>query len=224
MEHGSGNIFQQARQLVMEADRKIEELELRFNEAFEFSREEREEMMPRASDEYANWTIELAPKSLRAIFLLTPKSGREWSLEVMDPEHGMRSLGLFRGGDNGVGGSRRLRAARVVSAIGTWVEKTHQTAPIPQAVPASSRKDSTMRAEFKAADVKSETPVRETSREGSREHLREPLPMPAAPRWLDMLPDAQGMPMPDPALTRKNPQVGFGLGRIFGREGMAEQG
>lgn len=218
MEHGAGNIFQQARQLVLEADRKIEELELRFNEAFEFSRDEREEMMPRASDEYANWTIELAPKSLRAIFLLTPKSGREWSLEVMDPEHGMRSLGLFRGGDNGVGGSRRLRAARVVSAIGTWVEKTQQTSPIPQIVPASTRKDTTMRAEGKPVEVKSEMPAREP--------MREPLPMPAAPRWLDMLPDAApGMQMPDPALAKKNPQVGFGLGRIFGgREGMAEQG
>lgn len=212
MEHNSGNIFQQARQLVMEADRKIEELELRFNEAFEFSREERDEMMPRASDEYANWTIELAPKSLRAIFLLTPKSGREWSLEVMDPEHGMRSLGMYRGGDNGVGGSRRLRAARVISAIGNWVEKAHQSAPIPQAVP-TSRKEASMRQEAKPVEVKSEMP------------MREPMPMPAAPRWLDMLPDAQGVPMPDPALIKKNAQVGFGLGRIFGgREGMAEQG
>ncbi len=127
MENGA-TIFHQARQLVAEADRKLEELEHRFNEAFEFSREERDELAPRASDEYANWTIELAPKSLRAIFLLTPKTGREWSLEVMDPEHGMRSLGLFRGGDNGVGGSRRLRAARVVSAIGSWVEKSTQIA------------------------------------------------------------------------------------------------
>ena len=60
MENGSG-IFQQARQLVQEADRKLEELEHRFNEAFEFSREERDELMPRASDEYANWTIESLP-------------------------------------------------------------------------------------------------------------------------------------------------------------------
>lgn len=211
MEHSSGSIFQQARQLVAEADRKIEELELRFNEGFDFSREERDELMPRASDEYANWTIELAPKSLRAIFLLTPKSGREWSLEVMDPEHGMRSLGLFRGGDNGVGGSRRLRAARVVSAIGNWVEKAHQQGAVLQSVSAG-RKDSNMRSEAKPIEVKSEIP------------MRADIPMPAAPRWLDMLPDAQGMPMPDPAIAKKNPQVGFGLGRIFGgREGMAEQ-
>lgn len=211
MDNGS-TIFQQARQLVQEADRKLEELEHRFNEAFEFSREERDELMPRASDEYANWTIELAPKSLRAIFLLTPKTGREWSLEVMDPEHGMRSLGLFRGGDNGVGGSRRLRAARVVSAIGGWVEKTHNPMAqvAPQAVPAS-RKDN-MRAEAKPVEVKADLP------------MREPMPMPAAPRWLDMLPDAQGMPLPDSVVAKKNPQVGFGLGRIFGgREGMAEQ-
>ncbi len=210
MDNGS-TIFQQARQLVQEADRKLEELEHRFNEAFEFSREERDELMPRASDEYASWTIELAPKSLRAIFLLTPKTGREWSLEVMDPEHGMRSLGLFRGGDNGVGGSRRLRAARVVSAIGGWVEKTHS--PLAQSAPqavATSRKD-TMRAEAKPVEVKADLP------------MREPMPMPAAPRWLDMLPDAQGMPLPDSVVAKKNPQVGFGLGRIFGREGMAEQ-
>jgi hypothetical protein len=50
------------------------------------------------------------------------------------------------------------------------------------------------------------------------------MPMPAAPRWLDMLPDAQGMPLPDAAVAKKNnAQVGFGLGRIFGRDGMAEQ-
>ncbi len=212
MENGS-SIFQQARQLVAEADRKLEELEHRFNEAFEFSREERDELMPRGSDEYANWTIELAPKSLRAIFLLTPKTGREWSLEVMDPEHGMRSLGLFRGGDNGVGGSRRLRAARVVSAIGSWVEKTHM--PVQQAQPqpvANSRKESGMRSEAKPIEVKADLPAREA------------MPMPAAPRWLDMLPDAQDAPLPDAVVAKKNPQVGFGLGRIFGgREGMAEQ-
>jgi hypothetical protein len=209
----NGSIFQQARQLVQEADRKLEELEHRFNEAFEFSRDEREELLPRASDEYASWTIELAPKSLRAIFLLTPKTGREWSLEVMDPEHGMRSLGLFRGGDNGVGGSRRLRAARVVSAIGGWVEKTHlPLAQTPQPTVASSRKENGMRSEAKPIEVKADLP------------LREPMPMPAAPRWLDMLPDAQGMPLPDSVVAKKNQQVGFGLGRIFGgREGMAEQ-
>jgi hypothetical protein len=211
MENGS-SIFQQARQLVAEADRKLEELEHRFNEAFEFSREERDELMPRASDEYANWTIELAPKSLRATFLLTPKTGREWSLEVMDPEHGMRSLGLFRGGDNGVGGSRRLRAARVISSIGSWVEKAHMAMPAApqQAVPAS-RKETSMRSEAKPVEVKADIPSRDA------------MPMPVAPRWLDMLPDAQGMPLPDAVTAKKNPQVGFGLGRIFGREGMAEQ-
>ncbi|MCU1313562.1 MAG: hypothetical protein JWM54_1319 [Acidobacteriaceae bacterium] len=211
MENGS-SIFQQARHLVQEADRKLEELEHRFNEAFEFSREERDELMPRASDEYASWTIELAPKSLRAIFLLTPKTGREWSLEVMDPEHGMRSLGLFRGGDNGVGGSRRLRAARVVSAIGSWVEKAQMTTAGPQQTVVSSRKESRMNSEAKPIEVKADLPPREQ------------MPMPAAPRWLDMLPDAQGVPLPDAAASKKNPQVGFGLGRIFGgREGMAEQ-
>ena len=211
MENGS-SIFSQARQLVAEADRKLEELEHRFNEAFEFSREERDELAPRASDEYANWTIELAPKSLRAIFLLSPKTGREWSLEVMDPEHGMRSLGLFRGGDNGVGGSRRLRAARVVSAIGSWVEKSsHLAAPQQQSV-SSSRKESHMRSEAKPIEVKGDLPPRDQ------------MPMPAAPRWLDMLPDAQG-PLPDSAVAKKNnAQVGFGLGRIFGgRDGVAEQ-
>ncbi|HEX6494648.1 MAG TPA: hypothetical protein VF018_04140 [Acidobacteriaceae bacterium] len=210
MENGS-SIFHQARQLVQEADRKLEELEHRFNEAFEFSREERDELMPRASDEYANWTIELAPKSLRAIFLLTPKTGREWSLEVMDPEHGMRSLGLFRGGDNGVGGSRRLRAARVVSAIGSWVEKAQVPMPAQQTVP-TSRKEAHMRSEAKPVEVKGDLPTRDQ------------MPMPAAPRWLDMLPDAQGMPLPDSLVAKKNAQVGFGLGRIFGgRDGIAEQ-
>ena len=211
MENGS-SIFQQARQLVAEADRKLEELEHRFNEAFEFSREEREELAPRASDEYANWTIELAPKSLRAIFLLSPKTGREWSLEVMDPEHGMRSLGLFRGGDNGVGGSRRLRAARVVSAIGSWVEKSaHMQMPQQQSV-GNSRKEAHMRSEAKPIEVKGDLPPRDQ------------MPMPAAPRWLDMLPDAQA-PLADSAVAKKNnAQVGFGLGRIFGgRDGVAEQ-
>jgi len=211
MENGS-SIFHQARQLVQEADRKLEELEHRFNEAFEFSRDERDELMPRASDEYANWTIELAPKSLRAIFLLTPKTGREWSLEVMDPEHGMRSLGLFKGGDNGVGGSRRLRAARVVSAIGSWVEKATQISTPAQQSVSTSRKEAHMRSEAKPVEVKGDLP------------LRDQMPMPAAPRWLDMLPDAQGMPLPDTAVAKKNAQVGFGLGRIFGgRDGMAEQ-
>src|SRR5882757_348653 len=201
MENGSG-IFNQARQLVQEADRKLEELEHRFNEAFEFSREERDELAPRASDEYANWTIEL-----------TPKTGREWSLEVMDPEHGMRSLGLFRGGDNGVGGSRRLRAARVVSAIGSWVEKAQMPLPPQQTVPTSRKEAAHIRAETKQAEVKVDLPPRDQ------------MPMPAAPRWLDMLPDAQGIPLPDAAAAKKNnAQVGFGLGRIFGgRDGMTEQ-
>jgi hypothetical protein len=40
-----------------------------------------------------------------------------------------------------------------------------------------------------------------------------------------MLPDAQNVPVNDPAVAKKNnAQVGFGLGRIFGgRDGMAEQ-
>jgi hypothetical protein len=130
----------------------------------------------------------------------------------MDPEHGMRSLGLFRGGDNGVGGSRRLRAARVVSAIGSWVEKASQMpTPTQQTVP-TSRKEAHMRSEAKPIEVKADLPARDQ------------LPMPAAPRWLDMLPDAQGMPLPDAAVAKKNAQVGFGLGRIFGgRDGVAEQ-
>jgi hypothetical protein len=69
-----------------------------------------------------------------------------------------------------------------------------------------------MRSEAKPVEVKADLP------------LRDQMPMPAAPRWLDMLPDAQGMPLPDTAVAKKNAQVGFGLGRIFGgRDGMAEQ-
>ena len=70
-----------------------------------------------------------------------------------------------------------------------------------------------MRGEAKPVEVKADLPPRDQ------------MPMPAAPRWLDMLPDAQGMPLPDAAAAKKNnAQVGFGLGRIFGgRDGVAEQ-
>ena len=105
-----------------------------------------------------------------------------------------------------------VRAARVVSAIGSWVEKSQMPMPQQQTV-SNSRKDSHMRAEAKPIEVKADLPPRDQ------------MPMPAAPRWLDMLPDAQGMPLPDAVVAKKNSaQVGFGLGRIFGgRDGMAEQ-
>ncbi len=41
-----------------------------------------------------------------------------------------------------------------------------------------------MRGEAKPIEVKADLPPRDQ------------MPMPAAPRWLDMLPDAQGMPFP----------------------------
>jgi hypothetical protein len=81
----------------------------------------------------------------------------------------------------------------------------------PQTV-ASSRKESSIRPEAKPIEVKADLPPRDQ------------MPMPAPPRWLDMLPDAQSVPLPDAVASKKNPQFGLGLGRIFGgREGMAEQ-
>ncbi len=203
------NVFQQARQLVAEADRKLEELAARFEDAFDFSKEEKEELRPHPSDHYEEWTVELAPKSTRALFLLTPRESRDWGLSVIEGERAPLHLGFFKGGTKANGGSRRLRAARLISAIGDWVEEDQPTQAAGKSIqskPEQAKPELIARTEAKAVETKPDAAGAEIG--------DKPIPVP--PRWLDMVPGGQEIPAAVQAKKEAGSQAAFGLGKIFG--------
>jgi hypothetical protein len=61
-----------------------------------------------------------------------------WSLSVIDDGREPQPLGQFRGGTKADSGSRRLAAARIVTAIGNWAQKIQPAAKKP-AAPIQSR-------------------------------------------------------------------------------------
>ena len=212
------NIFQQARQIVAQAEREMAEVASRFEAAFPLSREEKEELRPSPVDAFDHWSVELAPKNAGATFLMTPSEGGSWTLDVVERgrDH-LHELGSFHAG-NGASGTRgRLRAARVVNAIGSWLEAKGK-------LPAGDMETVLVFEANARVEVKQES--RPKVAPAPQQQLQQPPhleahPMPAIqPRWLDMLPGAQEI-VPESALAvaaanEARPQNTFHIGKIFG--------
>jgi hypothetical protein len=141
------DMFEQARKLVVETDRrlaeendrimekereaKLLELSAMIESAFDFTSKEKLELDPRLDIQDSKPTVEFIVRSQRAIFVMSPMPEGNWTLCALEDGHGPQPLGEFQGGKKGDGPSRRLAAARVVTAIGNWAQKGH-TAPAPK--------------------------------------------------------------------------------------------
>ena len=132
------DVFEQARKLVADADRKIAEeeerhraleretllrqLATRIEDAFDFTSKEKLELEPRLDVQDGVGVVEFVVRSLRAIFLLSPREDNLWILQVIEDGRQPQTLSEFHGGTKTDQASRRLSAARVVTAIGNWVQ------------------------------------------------------------------------------------------------------
>jgi hypothetical protein len=139
MEQTLIEMFEQARKLVVEVDRRLaeerdrilaKEREARLLElsssieaAFDFTSKEKLELDPRLDIQDGQLTVEFIVRSERAIFALTPLPDGQWSLFALEDGRAPQLLGDFQGGKRGDAPSRRLAAARVVTAIGDWAQR-----------------------------------------------------------------------------------------------------
>jgi hypothetical protein len=149
MDQALTDVFEQARKVVVDADRKIaeeaerlrenereklrQELAARVEEAFDFTSKEKLELEPRFDVQDGVAVVEFVVRSLRAIFLLLPGENDTWTLQVVHDGHKPEVLSEFQGGTKTEQASRRLAAARIVTAVGNWVQNVKG----PQAVPSS---------------------------------------------------------------------------------------
>jgi hypothetical protein len=151
MESNLSDVFEQARQLVAEADRRVAETErrrreiegqaklaelvVRAEEAFDFTSREKLELDPRMDVHEDMAVIEFVVRAARAIFVLAPKDDLMWDLLVVEDGKSVSSVAEIIGGIKSEPNSRRLAAARVVASIAAWVEKHRQSRRAPQAHP-----------------------------------------------------------------------------------------
>jgi hypothetical protein len=148
MESNLSDVFEQARQLVAEADRRVAETErrrreiegqaklaelvVRAEEAFDFTSREKLELDPRMDVHEDMAVIEFVVRAARAIFVLAPKDDVMWDLLVVEDGKNVSSVAEIIGGIKAEPNSRRLAAARVVASIAGWVEKHRQSRRAPQ--------------------------------------------------------------------------------------------
>jgi hypothetical protein len=132
-------MFEQARKLVVETDRrmaeendrirekereaKLLELSAQIEAAFDFTSKEKLELDPRLDMQDGKPTVEFIVRSLRAIFVMSPQPDGIWTLNALEDGRAPQLLGEFPGGSKGDAASRRLAAARIVTAIGNWSQK-----------------------------------------------------------------------------------------------------
>jgi len=145
------DMFEQARKLVVETDRRLAEEADRVREkeregkllelsalveaAFDFTSKEKLELDPRLDIQDGKLTVEFIVRSLRTIFVLMPQPERMWTLSALEDGRAPQLLGEFQGGTKGDAPARRLAAARVVTAIGNWSQKGQ---PLPAKKPVQS--------------------------------------------------------------------------------------
>ncbi|MGC2401176.1 MAG: hypothetical protein WA510_15390 [Acidobacteriaceae bacterium] len=139
MEQALFEMFEQARKLVGETDRrlaeeadrirekdreaKLLELSVQVESAFDFTSKEKLELDPRLDIQDGRPAVEFIVRSLRSIFVLTPEAEGMWALSALEDGRGPQRLGEFQGGTKTDAASRRLAAARVVTAIGNCSQK-----------------------------------------------------------------------------------------------------
>jgi hypothetical protein len=147
MDQALVDVFEQARKVVADADRKIAEEEerrreiererllqqlgVRLEDSFDFTSKEKLELQPRLDVQEGIAVVEFVVRSQRAIFLLSPREGDTWTLQVVEDSHKPEVLNEFQGGTKTEQASRRLAASRIVTAVGNWVQNVKG----PQAVP-----------------------------------------------------------------------------------------
>jgi hypothetical protein len=138
MDQAMLDVFEQARKLVADADRKIAEEEerrseseresllqqlgMRVEDAFDFTSKEKLELQPRLDVQDGVGVVEFVVRSQRAIFLLSPRESNTWTLQVVEDGHKPQVLSEFESGIKSDQTSRRLAAARIVTAVGNWVQ------------------------------------------------------------------------------------------------------
>lgn len=143
MDQMLADMFEQARKLVSDADRrlaeeeerrqekereaKLIELSSRVESSFDFTSKEKLELDLRLDLQDGRPIVEFIVRSLRAIFSLEPREAEVWALTVMNDGRETQTLGEFHGGNKADPGSRRLAAARVVTAIGNWSQALQPT-------------------------------------------------------------------------------------------------
>jgi len=152
------DMFDQARKMVADADRRIAEederrrdrererllleFSARIEDAFDFTSKEKVALEPRLDIQDGVGVVEFVVRGLRSIFLLTPAAeGNMWTLEVFEDGHKPQVLSEFQGGTKGEHASRRLAAARIVSAVGNSVQNAKGARHAPAAKVAVRRSD-----------------------------------------------------------------------------------
>jgi hypothetical protein len=137
MDQALMDMFDQARKVVADADRRIAEeeerhrdnerqrllleLSARVEDAFDFTSKEKLAFEPRLDVQDGVGVVEFVVRTVRAIFLLSPVEGNTWILQVVQEGYEPQVLCEFQGGMKTEQPSRRLAAARVVAALGNWV-------------------------------------------------------------------------------------------------------
>ena len=161
MDQALVDVFEQARKVVADADRKIAEEEerrsesererllqqlgARMEDSFDFTSKEKLELQPRLDVQSGVGVIEFVVRSQRAIFLLIPGESDSWTLQVVEDGHESLALSQFHGGTDFQGGtktdqsSRRLAAARIVTAVGNWVQNGKRPQVVPSSKPSPNR-------------------------------------------------------------------------------------
>ena len=140
MDQALMDMFDQARKLVADADRRIAEeeerrrenererllleLSARVEDAFDFTSKEKLAFESRLDVQGGVGVVEFVVRTVRAIFLLSPVEGNTWTLQVVQEGYEPQVLSEFQGGMKTEQPSRRLAAARVVAAVGNWVQNT----------------------------------------------------------------------------------------------------
>jgi hypothetical protein len=154
------DMFDQARKMVADADRKIAEeeerrrdnererllleLSARIEDAFDFTSKEKLALEPRLDIQDGVGVVEFVVRGLRSIFLLSPAAGNMWTLQVIEEGYQPQVLSQFQGGSKGEHTSRRLAAARIVTVVGNWVQNAKGARHAP-ATKASAAKPSLRR-------------------------------------------------------------------------------
>lgn len=151
------DMFDQARKMVADADRKIAEEEerrrdrererlllefsARIEEAFDFTSKEKLALEPRLDIQDGVAVVEFVVRGLRSIFLLSPAEGNMWMLQVFEDGQKPQVLSEFQGGTKGEHASRRLAAARIVTSVGNWVQNAKGPRHVQAAKPSLRRSD-----------------------------------------------------------------------------------
>jgi hypothetical protein len=243
MESNLSEVFDQARQLVAEADRRVAETEkrrreiegqaklaeliIRAEEAFDFTSREKLELDPRMDVHEDVAVIEFVVRAARSIFVLAPKDDVMWELLVVEDGKNVSSVAEIVGGIKAEPNSRRLAAARVVASIAIWVEKNRARRAAPQGQtqnPPQAAVQSQAAQPYQAQVLDAATPATPAAYEPREKRVVEGAPSQAV-RYDEALPGRATVPPVAPPASRPAasqsaapaPRASYGtFGKFFG--------